>query len=530
MSYYPEPPQTPHTNKLLQEEDEPNPSSSSGGSSPRKTEIEEQRTSLHARKGTLQPEFLVPSLMALEKGNLKNKYDASSSPFLVPVDTRSTSPLLLPHVSSDQAYLDTPSSYNFNSFLERRLPHKLYHFWTTNRSYLLVIISTFFGSLMTLLTKLLERDGRGMHAFQILVVRMAVSWVVCISCLYYTRRSEFPFGPKNVRWLLLMRGAFGCAGIGGLWTALSKLPRLETCFFFLFMIFFCCEFPLLTYIQGYLSLSDATVITFLTPSMIAGYSALFLGQPFPKKEMAASFVAMAGVVFIARPVAIFGALPKDDVPSVAPGIGDVHPGTPPSTLDDDARAASERLIGIILCLISAVGGAGALLSVKMIGTRASVLTTTSYFACISALVSTTILILAPVFNIDQPELHFALPNGLDQWLFVGVITVCGLATQLLMTLGVGSEGRSNKAPAMLYTGMLWTAGFDRWAFGKEMHWTSIVGICLIVGGALFMALQPKPQATEVTAVRDEEAGNNRDRTLELEPLNSGLVTNDERVN
>lgn len=289
------------------------------------------------------------------------------------------------------------------------------------------------------------------------------------------------------------------------------------------------SYSMLTRCQGYLSLSDATVITFLTPSMIAGYSALFLGQPFPKKEMAASFVAMVGVVFIARPVAIFGALPKDDIPPVAPGIGDGHAISSPSTVDDDARAASERLIGIILCLISAVGGAGALLSVKMIGTRASVLTTTSYFAFISALVSTTILLLAPVFDIDQPELHFALPNGLNQWLFVGVITACGLATQLLMTLGVGSEGRSNKAPAMLYTGMLWTAGFDRWAFGKEMHWTSIVGICLIVGGALFMALQPKPQTTEVTAVRDEEAGNSRGRTLELEPLCNDAVTGDARM-
>lgn len=254
--------------------------------------------------------------------------------------------------------------------------------------------------------------------------------------------------------------------------------------------------------------------------MIAGYSAVFLGQPFPKKEMAASLVALVGVVFIARPVAIFGAAPRDDVPAVSPALGDGHPMTSPSTVEDDAKAAAERLMGIMLCLISAVGGAGALLSVKMIGTRASVLTTTSYFAFICTLVSTTILLLAPVFDVDQPQLHFALPNGTQQWLYVCTITICGLATQLLMTLGVGSEGRSNKAPAMLYTGMLWTAGFDRWAFGKEMHWTSIVGICLIVGGALFMALQPKPQTTQAVVSRDEENGNADGRTLEMVPLDS----------
>lgn len=228
MSYYPEAPQTPRTNNILpQLDDEASPSSSSGSSSPGVLEAKESKTSLDATKGSLQPELLVPSLMALEKGNVKNKYDASSSPFLVPVDPRSTSPLLLPCLSSDEAYLNTASPHNFNSFLKKRLHHKIYHFWTTNRSYLLVIISTFFGSLMTLLAKLLEREGRGMHAFQILFVRMTVSWVVCLSCLYYTRRSEFPFGPKNVRWLLLMRGAFGCAGIGGLWTALSKFCLLD---------------------------------------------------------------------------------------------------------------------------------------------------------------------------------------------------------------------------------------------------------------------------------------------------------------
>lgn len=262
--------------------------------------------------------------------------------------------------------------------------------------------------------------------------------------------------------------------------------------------------------------------------MIAGYSAIFLGDPFPRKEMAASFLAMLGVVFIARPVAIFGTTPQFNVPSVAPGVVDGHPMSAPSTVDDDARAASERLIGIILCLMSAIGGTGALLSVKRIGERASVLTTTSYFAFISTLVSTTILILAPLFNVDQPKLHFALPNGVAQWLYVFIITLCGLATQLLMTLGIGSEGRSNKAPAMLYTGMLWTAGFDRWAFGKEMRWTSIIGICLIVGGALFMALQPKPEAAQ-EPVRDEEDapdGHVVDRALELESFNSDVDTSD----
>lgn len=283
----------------------------------------------------------------------------------------------------------------------------------------------------------------------------------------------------------------------------------------------------------YLNLSDATVITFLTPSMIAGYSAIFLNEPFPRKEMAASCVALLGVVFIARPVALFGAAPTiSNVPSIIAGVGDGQPMPSPipttasNTADDDTdevQKAAERLVGIALCVTSAVGGAGALLSVKRIGTRASVLTTTSYFALISTLITTTTLLLAPWLDIGQPQLHFALPRGSTQWLFVSAITVCGLATQLLMTLGVGGEGRSSRAPAMLYTGMLWTAGFDRLVFGKDMHWTSVVGCGLIVGGAVFIALQPKPQAVQllpVPVVVDVEEGNAVDEVFELDPLDS----------
>ncbi|CAN8103468.1 unnamed protein product [Discula destructiva] len=340
---------------------------------------------------------------------------------------------------------------------------------------------------MTLLTKLLQSEEHGMHVFQILFFRMAVSWIVCVGALYYTKRAEFPFGPKEVRWLLVVRGVFGLLGIGGLWTALN-----------------------------YLNISDATVITFLTPSMIAAYSAVVLHEPFPRKEIAASCVALLGVVFIARPVAIFGTASTDSIPSVTPGAGDGHalPAHPAANSYNDydydydkdkekVQRAAERLMGIALCVMSAIGGAGALLSVKRIGSRASVLTTTSYFALICTLFTATTLLVAPQLGLDQPHSHsqpqlrFALPASAKQWLYVAVITVCGLATQLLMTLGVGGEGpRANKAPAMLYTGMLWTAGLDRLVFGKDMHWTSVVGCGLIVGGAVFIAVQPKLPAGE----------------------------------
>lgn len=223
MSYEAELPQTPRAKRFAR--CEASPSSSSGNSIVEETEAWEAATSLLRKNVIFSHEGgLAPSSVDPRNGDVKGKHDASS-----PFDPRrlSSSPLL--YAQPDQAYLCTAPLNGYDTLIiKKNLAKKMYHFWISNRSYLLVIISTFFGSLMTLLTKLLESDGHGMHAFQILVLRMAVSWVVCVASVYYTKRCEFPFGPKDVRWLLVMRGVFGFVGIGGLWTGLSEFTDLES--------------------------------------------------------------------------------------------------------------------------------------------------------------------------------------------------------------------------------------------------------------------------------------------------------------
>lgn len=248
-------------------------------------------------------------------------------------------------------------------------------------------------------------------------------------------------------------------------------------------------------IAEYLDLADATVITFLTPSMVAVFSAVFLKQPFTRKEQLASVLAMLGVVFIARPAIIFG---KDaghdasapEMPLVSRDASDSHRTLQPPSAGDDESAA-DRMMGTMLALISATGGAGAFIAIRAIGKKAHTLTTTSYFAFICTFLTGSTLTIAPLIGYGQPHLNFALPHGQVRWVLMVAIIICGLLTQLLLTAGIGGDTTSNKAPAMVYTGMLWTAGFDRWVFGEEMHWSSIVGCGLIVGGAAWIALEPK---------------------------------------
>lgn len=55
----------------------------------------------------------------------------------------------------------------------------------------------------------------------------------------------------------------------------------------------------------YLPLADATVLTFLAPSVTGYTSHLLLHSPFTRSQQVASFVALAGVLLIARPSSFF---------------------------------------------------------------------------------------------------------------------------------------------------------------------------------------------------------------------------------
>ena len=62
----------------------------------------------------------------------------------------------------------------------------------------------------------------------------------------------------------------------------------------------------LYYSLQYLSLADATVITFLGPLATGLLGFLVLGEPFTVREVLGGIVSLGGVVLIARPAFIFG--------------------------------------------------------------------------------------------------------------------------------------------------------------------------------------------------------------------------------
>lgn len=88
--------------------------------------------------------------------------------------------------------------------------------WIKNKGLALVMLSQFFGVMMSVTTRLLEMDGvhgKGMHPFQILFARMTGTLVLSGAYQYFAKVEHAPFGPKGVWKLLIARGVGGFFGV-----------------------------------------------------------------------------------------------------------------------------------------------------------------------------------------------------------------------------------------------------------------------------------------------------------------------------
>lgn len=93
---------------------------------------------------------------------------------------------------------------------------KLKQFWIRNKGPILVAISQLFGALMNLSARLLELEKDGMHPVQVLLLRQALTSCCCLVYMWWMSTPGAPFGGKEIRLLLLVRGCAGFFGIYGL--------------------------------------------------------------------------------------------------------------------------------------------------------------------------------------------------------------------------------------------------------------------------------------------------------------------------
>ncbi|KAF8634363.1 hypothetical protein AX14_010664, partial [Amanita brunnescens Koide BX004] len=142
----------------------------------------------------------------------------------------------------------------------------------SNAGLLLVVASEVFFAFMNVSVKVLTTGESEVPVFEIILLRMIVTYVFSVAYMYWANISNPFLGPPDVRLLLMSRGFFGFLGLFGIYYTLQ-----------------------------YLSLSDAIVLTFLAPLCTAIGGSFLLKEQFSKRDALASIVSLLGVVLIARP-------------------------------------------------------------------------------------------------------------------------------------------------------------------------------------------------------------------------------------
>ena len=326
-----------------------------------------------------------------------------------------------------------PKNYRIN-----KNASKLRGFVKRNEGILLLGLAQLFFSTMNFFFKLINllppEESAPVTALEIILIRMSITWIGCVAFMLASGVPDPFLGPREVRKLLALRGFVGFFGLFGLYYSLQ-----------------------------YLSLADATVITFLGPLATGLLGYLVLGEPFTLRETLGGIVSLSGVVLIARPAFIFGRkaadsdldhpLSLDLVNSTAADAANAtvqmgatvvkrllhnltvsamlpRNSSANSTLIDAADAIvtidgvteKQRLFAVGLALLGVCGGAGAYITIRAIGRRASATHSVAYFSLYSTIVSALLMWFT--------DTKFVLPTQ-PKWISLLVcVGIFGLAAQV----------------------------------------------------------------------------------------------------
>ncbi|KAJ5951375.1 Drug/metabolite transporter [Penicillium vulpinum] len=344
--------------------------------------------------------------------------------------------------------------------------------WLRNKGMGLVLLAQAFAASMNVMTQVLEIHS-SMHPFQILFARMSITAVASYLYMYFASTPS-PLGTRPVRGLLLLRALFGFTGVYGLYYSVQYLP-----------------------------LSEATVITFLSP-IISCYacSLLIPGETFSKKQLLAGLISLGGVVLIARPFSTRDPHTAIATPTAAAawalGLSVSDDEKPPSDAD-----SYHHVMATIVALVGVLGASGAYTSIRMIGRRAHPLVSVTYFSSVTTVISLVAMMVVP-------SVPFRIPGTVVEWTLLIGLGVCGFLLQFLLTAGLSyvppawvSEGKpvaqGARASSMIYMQMLFAVFYDKVVWGSTLSPLSWVGSGIILVCAVYVALmheKPVPQSED----------------------------------
>ncbi|OJA11336.1 hypothetical protein AZE42_04935 [Rhizopogon vesiculosus] len=323
-----------------------------------------------------------------------------------------------------------------------------------NLGMLLIILSQFFFVSMNLGVKQLNSLDVPMHTLELIAVRMAITFICCVLYMVIMKIPDPFLGPKGVRLLLLNRGLCGFFGLFGMYYSLQ-----------------------------YLSLADATVLSFLFPLSIALGGHFILKEPYSKHQAFAAIFSLLGVMLIARPPFLFG-----DTSSVKSDSSDM---ASRATAADRIRAVGVALFGVVL-------GSGAVLSMRAIGQRAHPMHLMTFFS-----VWCTIVASSAMYFWDIPIVY---PQ---QWQWAAMLIFIGLSgffAQTLTTMGYQRETAARGSMGQ-YIQLLFAGILEYIFFGTVPSTLSLIGAAIIMASAIYVIFsqQGSPKEPETIGLRESDS-------------------------
>ena len=261
-----------------------------------------------------------------------------------------------------------------------------------------------------------------------------------------------------------------------------------------------------------MNISDATVITFIIPTLTALVCFIWLREPFTIRESLAALIAFSGVLLVARPTWLFPNPPVDPITG-DPEPNQVVANILTTLITSPAPAASpapisptQRTLAVLAAIFGAFGASTAYATIRVIGKRAHSLISVNYFAGIATIGSFLALLI-------HPDLQFVMPQSGGQWGLIAVIGLTGFLLQFLLTEGLQRE-KAGRATNLMYLQLVLALIIERVIWGTTPPIESLMGAVLIIGAAIWVTLQKNNAGKEKTAkVADEESsllGNDRE--------------------
>ncbi|KAF9530674.1 hypothetical protein CPB83DRAFT_834045 [Crepidotus variabilis] len=310
-----------------------------------------------------------------------------------------------------------------------------------NAGLLLVAVAQAFFSFMNVAVKMLNRLDPPVSALQLIWVRMMITYVCSVSYMYFAGVPNPFLGPKEVRHLLFLRGFVGFFGLFGVYYSLR-----------------------------YLSLSDATVLTFLAPMFTVFTGAFFLGENVSTRQVFAGLVSLVGVVMIAHPNFLFGS--ASDTPIAIERVNPISVSAPIVT-------PAERLMAVGVALIGVLGATGAFTTLRAIGKRAHPMHSLTFFSALCVIVSTIAIVVT--------KTPIVVPSRMEWLVLLLMIGMFGFIAQIFLTMGLAREtaGRGTMA---VYTQIVFASILERLVLHIVPSALSVAGTVLILGSALYVAV------------------------------------------